>query len=40
LGALFVEAISGDYTNVVGLPLPATYRMFREAGHDLRDFRT
>jgi septum formation protein len=40
LGALFVEAISGDYTNVVGLPLPATYRLFREVGHDLRDFRT
>lgn len=40
VGALFVEAIAGDYTNVVGLPLPATYRLFREAGRDLRDFRS
>ncbi len=39
LGAMFVEAVLGDYTNVVGLPLPATYRLFREAGHDLRSFR-
>jgi len=39
IGALFVEAVYGDYTNVVGLPLPATYRLFREAGHDLRGFR-
>lgn len=39
IGAMFVEAVFGDYTNVVGLPLPATYRLFREAGHDLRGFR-
>lgn len=39
LGAMFVEAVFGDYTNVVGLPLPATYRLFRESGHDLRSFR-
>lgn len=39
LGAMFVEAVFGDYTNVVGLPLPATYRLFREAGHNLRSFR-
>lgn len=39
VGALFVEAIAGDYTNVVGLPLPATYRLFRKAGRDLREFR-
>ncbi|HSL81568.1 MAG TPA: Maf family protein [Thermoanaerobaculia bacterium] len=39
IGALFVEAVFGDYTNVVGLPLPATYRLFREAGHDLRELR-
>lgn len=39
IGALFVEAVFGDYTNVVGLPLPATYRLFRELGHDLRSFR-
>lgn len=39
IGALFVESVHGDYTNVVGLPLPATYRLFRAAGHDLRTFR-
>ncbi len=39
LGAMFVEAVFGDYTNVVGLPLPATYRLFREADYDLRSFR-
>ncbi len=39
LGAMFVDAIAGDYTNVVGLPLPATRRLFAEAGYDLKDFR-
>jgi septum formation protein len=39
LGAMFVEAVFGDYTNVVGLPLPLTYRLFRALGHDLRSFR-
>lgn len=39
LGALFVEEVAGNYTNVVGLPLPLTYRLFRELGYDLRDFR-
>lgn len=39
LGAMFVEAVYGDYTNVVGLPLPTTYRLFRELGHDMRSFR-
>lgn len=38
LGALFVAAIDGNYTNVVGLPLPLTYRLFAELGYDLRDF--
>jgi len=38
LGALFVEAVEGNYTNVVGLPLPAVYRLFAELGHDLRGF--
>lgn len=35
-GALFVEAVDGNYTNVVGLPLPAVYRLFAALGHDLR----
>jgi len=39
LGAIYVEAVHGDYTNVVGLPLPATYRLFRALGFDLRAFR-
>jgi septum formation protein len=32
LGALFVEEVFGNYTNVVGLPLPATRRLFAELG--------
>lgn len=39
LGALFVEEIEGNYTNVVGLPLPATYRLFRRLGFELLGFR-
>ncbi len=40
LGALFVERVEGNYTNVVGLPLPLTYRLFRQLGSDLLSFRT
>ena len=39
LGALFVETVDGNYTNVVGLPLPLTYRLVARSGYDLRDFR-
>ncbi len=39
LGALFVHSIDGNHSNVVGLPLPLVYRLFRELGYDLRDFR-
>lgn len=39
LGALFVESIAGNYTNVVGLPLPTLYRLCTALGVDLRDFR-
>lgn len=39
LGALFVEAVFGNYTNVVGLPLPATHRLFAALGYDLLSFR-
>ncbi len=35
LGAMFVEAVFGNYTNVVGLPIPATRRLFAELGYDL-----
>lgn len=40
LGALFVESIVGNYTTVVGLPLPLTRSLFRELGYDILDFRT
>lgn len=39
LGALFVEAITGSYSNVVGLPVPTVYRLFRELGYDLKALR-
>ena len=35
LGAVFVDRIDGNYTNVVGLPLPLTLRLFAELGFDL-----
>jgi septum formation protein len=38
IGALFVEAVFGNYTNVVGLPLPATARLFAALGYQMRDF--
>ena len=36
LGALFVDRLDGNYSNVVGLPLPLTYRLLRAAGLNLR----
>lgn len=39
IGALFVEEVFGNYTNVVGLPLPLTAKLFRELGHELMEFR-
>jgi septum formation protein len=38
LGALLVETVSGNYTNVVGLPLPLVRRLFGELGYDLLRF--
>lgn len=38
LGALFVEAVYGNYTNVVGLPLPTVRRLFARLGYDLLAF--
>ncbi|MGH9315872.1 MAG: Maf family protein [Thermoanaerobaculia bacterium] len=32
LGARFIEAIEGSYSNVMGLPARAVYRLLREAG--------
>lgn len=40
LGALFVETITGNYSNVVGLPLPLVYRLLRQAGFSLIKLRT
>ncbi len=40
LGALFVDAVRGSWSNVVGLPIAATYRLFARLGHDLRAFRS
>ena len=37
LGAIFVDAVEGNYTNVVGLPIPLTQSLFRELGFDLRE---
>lgn len=39
LGALFVEAVFGNYSNVVGLPIPGVYRLFAGLGYDLKAFR-
>lgn len=39
IGAVFVEEVYGNYTNVVGLPLPLVYRLFREMGWELLGFR-
>ena len=39
LGATFVEGILGNYTNVVGLPIPALKRLFASLGYDLLSFR-
>lgn len=39
LGSLFVEAVAGNQSNVVGLPIPAVYRLFAELGYDLKALR-
>jgi septum formation protein len=33
--ALFVEEIAGNYSNVVGLPIPLLYRLARQIGYSL-----
>ena len=35
LAAMFVEEIAGNYSNVVGLPLPLVYRLARQLGYSL-----
>ncbi len=39
LGALFVSEVDGNYSNVVGLPLPTVRQLFEGAGSDVRAFR-
>jgi septum formation protein len=39
LGALLVEEVQGNYTNVVGLPLPLVAALTAELGYDLLSFR-
>ena len=36
LGALFVDRIDGNPSNVIGLPLPLVYDLFGRLGYDLR----
>lgn len=38
LGVLFVETVNGNHSNVVGLPIPAVYRLFATLGYDLKAF--
>jgi nucleoside triphosphate pyrophosphatase len=35
LAAMFVEEIAGNYSNVVGLPIPLVYRLARRLGYSL-----
>jgi septum formation protein len=39
LGALFVEAMAGNPSNVVGLPVPVVYRLLGELGYDVKAAR-
>jgi len=39
IGGIFVESVDGSYSNVVGLPLTTTYRLFGTMEYDLRNFR-
>jgi septum formation protein len=39
IGGLFVEAIRGSSSNVIGLPLAALYDLFQRLGYDLREYR-
>lgn len=40
IGAVFVESVEGNYSNVVGLPLPALRRLIAELGYDWRRLRS
>ncbi|MGI6643994.1 MAG: Maf family protein [Bacillota bacterium] len=38
IGAFFVQKIDGDYSSVIGLPLPKVYELFRDADVNIGDF--
>ncbi len=38
LGGLFIEGVRGNFSNVVGLPLPVVYKLFAALGYDLKAF--
>lgn len=38
-GAFFVERVEGDFSGVIGLPLPKVYSLLRRAGVPLRDLQ-
>ena len=40
LGALFVDRIEGNPSNVIGLPLPLVYELFGRLGYDLKKMVT
>jgi septum formation protein len=40
IGGLFVTAVSGSSSNVIGLPLHLVWELFERLGYDLRDFRS
>ena len=39
IGAMFIDSIEGNYTNVVGLPLSTLLRMMKQAGIDPAHYR-
>ena len=39
IGAMFIDAVRGNYTNVVGLPLSTLFGMMRDAGIDPAHYR-
>lgn len=39
IGAMFIDSVFGNYTNVVGLPLSTLFAMMREAGIDPAHYR-
>ncbi|MGE5580023.1 MAG: Maf family protein [Bacillota bacterium] len=38
-GAFFVERVEGDFSGVIGLPLPKVYSLLRRAGVSLKDLQ-